>query len=81
MVAQLKERPLFRLKENCLFHSTESIRLLPDSALLLTTPNIEVSGCLYQTKKHITHIVYQSFSRVTPPNYIALGLCPSVSEV
>ena len=36
--------------------------------LLFTKPNVE-----YQTKTHITHIVYKTFSRVTPPNYIALG--------
>ena len=36
--------------------------------LLFTKPNIEVSGWLYQTKTHITHIVYQPFSRVTPPH-------------
>ena len=32
--------------------------------LLFTKPNIEVSGWLYQTKTHFTHIVYQPFSRV-----------------
>ena len=31
--------------------------------LLLTKPNIEVSGWLFQTKTHITHIVYQPFTR------------------
>ena len=31
-----------------------------------------LSGWLHQTKTHIIHIVYQPFSRVTPPNYIAL---------
>ena len=40
--------------------------------LLFTKPNMEVSGWLYQTKTHITHIVYQPFSIVTHPNYIAL---------
>ena len=30
------------------------------------------SGWLYQTKTHFTHIVYQPFSSVTPPNYIVL---------
>ena len=39
--------------------------------LLLTKPNIEVNGWLYQTKTNITHIVYQPFSRVMPPNKIA----------
>ena len=29
---------------------------------------------LYQTKTHITHIVYQPLSRVTSPNYFALGV-------
>ena len=29
--------------------------------LLFTKPNIEISGWLYQTKTHITHIVYQPF--------------------
>ena len=37
--------------------------------LLFTKPNIEVSGWLYQTKTHITHIVYQPFSRVSPPSF------------
>ena len=37
--------------------------------LLLTKPNIEVSGWLYQTKTHFTHIVYQPFSRVSPPSF------------
>ena len=41
--------------------------------MVFTKPNI-VSGWLYQTKTHITHIVYQPFSRVTPPNYIALAV-------
>ena len=42
--------------------------------LLFTKPNIEVSGWLYRTKTHIIYIVYQPFSRVTPPNHIALTL-------
>ena len=37
--------------------------------LLFTKPNIEVSGWLYQTKTHFTHIVYQPFSRVSPPSF------------
>ena len=37
--------------------------------LLFTKPNIEVSGWLYQTKTHITHHVYQPFSRVEVPYY------------
>ena len=41
--------------------------------LLFTKPNIEVSGWLFQTKTHFTHIVYQPFSRVKPPNNIALA--------
>ena len=40
--------------------------------LLFTKPYIEARGWLYQTKTHVTHIVYQPFSRVTPPKYIAL---------
>ena len=40
--------------------------------LLFTKPIIEGSGWLYKTKSHITHIIYQPFSKVTPPNYIAL---------
>ena len=36
--------------------------------LLFTKPNIEFSGWLFQTKTHITYIVYQPFSKVTPPN-------------
>ena len=42
--------------------------------LLCTKPNIEVSGWLYQTKTHFTHIVYQPFSRVSPPYFT---LCAS----
>ena len=34
--------------------------------LLFTKPNIEVSGWLYQTKTHFTHIVYQPF---LPPSF------------
>ena len=34
--------------------------------LLFTKPNIKVSGWLYHTKTHITHIVCQPFSKVTP---------------
>ena len=37
--------------------------------LLFTKPNIEASGWLYHTKN--TH--HSPFSRVTPPNYIALS--------
>ena len=37
--------------------------------LQFTKPNIEVSGWLYQTKTHFTHIVYQPFSRVSPPSF------------
>ena len=37
--------------------------------LLFTKPNIEVSGWLYQIKTHFTHIVYQPFSRVSPPSF------------
>ena len=37
--------------------------------LLFTKPNIEASGWLYHTKN--TH--HSPFSRVTPPNYIALN--------
>ena len=38
--------------------------------LLFTKLNIKVR--LYQTKIHFTHIFNEPFSRVTPPNYIAL---------
>ena len=41
--------------------------------LLFTKPNIEVSGWLYQTKTHFTHIVYQPFSRVSPPSFTLYG--------
>ena len=37
--------------------------------LLFTKPNIEVSGWLHQTKTNFTHIVYQPFSRVSPPSF------------
>ena len=37
--------------------------------LLFTKPNIEFSGWLYQTKTHFNHIVYQPFSRVSPPSF------------
>ena len=45
--------------------------------LLFTKPNIEVGGWLYQTKTHFTHIVYQPFSRVSPPSFTlyALNTC------
>ena len=49
-------------------HHSSLILLIP----LSTKPNIEVCGWLYQTKTHITQIVYQPFSRVMPPNYISL---------
>ena len=42
--------------------------------LLFTKPNIEVSGWLFQTKTHFTHIVYQPFSRVLPPSFTLYGL-------
>ena len=42
--------------------------------LLFTKPNIEVSGWLYQTKTHFTHIVYQPFSRVSPPSFTLYAL-------
>ena len=52
--------------------------------LLFTKPNIEVSGWLYQTKTHFTHIVYQPFSRVSSPSFTLYGLtlhvCISVSH-
>ena len=41
--------------------------------ILFTKPNIEVSGWLYQTKTHFTHIVYQPFSRVSPPSFTLYG--------
>ena len=41
--------------------------------LLFTKPNIEVSGWLYLTKTHFTHIVYQYFSRVSPPSFTLYG--------
>ena len=41
--------------------------------LLFTKPNIEVSGWLYQTKTHFTHIVYQPFSRESPPSFTLYG--------
>ena len=40
----------------------------------ITKPNIEVSGWLYQTKTHFTHIVYQPFSRVSPPSFTLIIL-------
>ena len=40
--------------------------------ILFTKPNIEGSGWLHPTQTHITHIVFKPFSRVMPPNYIAL---------
>ena len=42
--------------------------------LLDISPMVISMECVYQTKIHITHIVYQLFSRVTPPNYVALGV-------
>ena len=41
--------------------------------LLFTKPNMEVSGWLYQTKTYFTHIVYQPFSRVSPPSFTLYG--------
>ena len=41
--------------------------------LLFTKPNIEASGWLYQTKTLFTHIVYQPFSRVSPPSFTLYG--------
>ena len=41
--------------------------------LLFTKPNIEVGGWLYQSKTHFTHIVYQPFSRVSPPSFTLYG--------
>ena len=38
------------------------------------TKNIEVSGWLYQIKTHFTHIVYQPFSRVSPPFFTLYGV-------
>ena len=37
--------------------------------LLFTKPNIKVSDWLYQTKTHFTQILYQPFSRVSPPSF------------
>ena len=37
--------------------------------LLFNKLNIEVSGRLYQTKTHFTNIVYQPFSRASPPSF------------
>merc|ERR1712240_459374 len=42
--------------------------------LLFTKPNIEVRGWLYQTKTHFTHIIYQPFSRVSPPSFTLYGV-------
>ena len=41
--------------------------------LLFTKPNTELSGWLYQTKTHFTHIVYQPFSRVSAPSFTLYG--------
>ena len=40
--------------------------------LQFTKPNIEVSGRLYQTKKHITHIVYQPYKKVRPSRVLTV---------
>ena len=40
--------------------------------LQFTKPNIEVSGQLYQTKKHITHIVYQPYKKVRPSRVLTV---------
>ena len=42
--------------------------------LLFTKPNIKVSGWLYQTKTHFTHIIYQPFSRASPPSFTLYDL-------
>ena len=52
---------------------------LQSDLYIFTKPNIEVSGWLYQTKTHITHIGYQPFLRVSPPNY-CLGSCSLVYD-
>ena len=44
--------------------------------LLFSKPNIEVIGWLYQTKTHFTHIVYQPFSRVSPPSFTLYASAP-----
>ena len=49
--------------------NVEAINLVHSFILLFTKPNIEVSDWLYQTKTHFTHIVYQPFSRVSPPSF------------
>ena len=41
--------------------------------LLFTKPNIEVSGWLYHSKMHFTHLVHQPFSRVLPPSFTLYG--------
>ena len=43
--------------------------------LLFTKPIIEVSGWLYWTKTHFTHIVNQLFSRVSPPSFTLYVCC------
>ena len=48
--------------------------------LLFTKPNIEVSGCLYQTKTHFTHIVYQPFSRVLTSSFTLYDTPKNVSS-
>ena len=49
--------------------------------LLFTKPNIEVSGWLYQTKTHFTHIVYQPFSRVSPPSFTLYGSTKNYTRI
>ena len=57
------------------FHPFKEVFLkLTDT--VFTKPNIEVSGWLYQTKTHLTHIVYQPFSRVSPPTFTIYGPHP-----
>ena len=46
---------------------------IPVSSSWFTKPNIEVSGWLYQPKTHFTHIIYQPFSRVSPPSFTLYG--------
>ena len=48
--------------------------------LLFTKPNIEVSGWLYQTKTHFTHIVYQPFSRMSPQSFTLYDSNPQIGS-
>ena len=66
-IAYFKNRPLCSKFIECVGWRRHSSLIF--LILLFTKPNIEASGWLYHTK----NTYHSPFSRVTPPNYIALN--------